>query len=385
MRRLGVSFILIGFLGFLFPTSSVCGQCQCSGDLDGDLAITQADVGLFVTLLLNSSYDACADVNLDGADDGRDIYPFINEVLANGGVGTTCVLSGMVFIPAGEFEMGDHDDFGLANELPVHTVFISAFYMGRFEVSNLQYANALNWALAQGLISLNNGEVQKIDGAFTYCDTTSSVGASRITWNGTTFGVVPGKENFPMHLVTWYGAAAYSNWRSEMQGLTPSYDTTTWECDFGASGYRLPTEAEWEKAARGGQYTPYFTYPWGDVITGANANFFNSGDPFDGMTGGTTPVGYYNGGQTPPGPDMANGYGLYDMAGNVWEFCNDWLLGNYYSSSPANNPQGPASGTSRVRRGGAHNVPVDDLRCSRRSGLQPEIRSARDGFRLVLD
>lgn len=385
MRRLGVSIIMIGFLNFLIPTSSVCGQCQCSGDLDGDLAVTQADLGLFATLLVNSSYDACADVNLDGADDGRDIKRFIGDVMANGGEGTTCVLSGMALIPAGEFEMGDHFNQGPPDEQPVHAVNVNAFFMDKFAVSNQQYADVLNWALTQSeLITVNGGTVQNVEGTFTYCDTTSSNSQSRITWNGSSFGVVAGKESHPMLFVSWYGAAAYSNWRSDIQGLIPSYDTTTWACNFAANGYRLPTEAEREKAARGGLSNPYRIYPWGDVITGANANYRGSGDPFEPLPNpDTTPVGYYNGGQTPAGGDMANGYGLYDMAGNVWEWCNDRYSSTYYASSPYDNPRGPTSGGSRVDRGSSwDNL---DIRCANRGGSAPSFRGNFLGFRLVLD
>jgi len=290
----------------------------------------------------------------------------------------------MVLIPAGEYQMGDHSapPVGNADELPVHAVYIDAFYMDKFEVTNQQYTDALNWAFAHGgLITVTGGIVHKFgDTIVPYCDTTTSNAFSRITWNGSSFGTVSGKEDHPMVLVTWHGAAAYSNWRSEMDALYLSYDTNTWACDFNVNGYRLPTEAEWEKATRGGQNNPYFKYPWGETISGANANYTGSGDPYP----DTTPVGYYNGGQTPPGPDMVNGYGLYDMGGNVWEFCNDWYAPDYYALSPYANPRGPASGVYRIKRSGSWSDSVTTLRCAVRGHFPPpETLSPNYGFRLV--
>ncbi len=296
--------------------------------------------------------------------------------------------AGMMLVPAGEYSMGDHHD-GMAEALPLHTVSIDTFRMDRYEVTNEQYAAGLNWAFAQGgQITVTNNVVYKAGGGTTYpyCDTTASSSYSRITWNGSTFGVVTGKENHPMVMVSWYGSVAYANWRSVMEGRQTCYDTSTWACNFSANGYRLPTEAEWEKAARGGLYSPYRRYPWGDTLNGSQANYYGSGDPYEaGADPDTTPVGYYNGGQTPPGLDMANGYGLYDMAGNVWEWCNDWYSSTYYSSSPYDNPHGPASGTSRVLRGGSWSDGGNGLRCAYRISSAPDDRYSNYGFRLALD
>jgi len=299
-------------------------------------------------------------------------------------------VQGMALIPAGEFEMGCHPSSipCPAFELPLHLVYLGAFFIDVYAVTNQSYAEALNWAWSQGgLIQVTDGVVHKDgDTSTVYCDTTISSAYSGITWNGSTFGVVAGKEDHPMLMVTWYGAAAYSNWRSGMEGRSPSYDTTTWECDFDADGYRLPTEAEWECAARGGEYAPYYAYPWGNSIDGSNANYWDSGDPYEtGPYPWTTPVGYFDGAQTPPGVDMANGYGLYDMAGNVWEWCNDWYSDTYYESSPYSDPRGPESGTTRAQRGGSWYVDDSQLRCSYRLGILPFYRNATIGFRLALD
>ena len=291
----------------------------------------------------------------------------------------------MVLIPGGEFEMGCHEETGetcQANEVPVHDVYVDSFYMDVYEVTNREYCVYLNSAYSQGLIEVSSGVVYKACDSEAYCSTTTVESSqSRITWDET-FGITMGKEDHPMMEVSWYGAVAYANWRSEQYGRTPCYDLSTWECDFDANGYRLPTEAEWEYAARGGEHNPYCAYAWGNDIDGSKANYGGSSDPYEGDLPETTPVGYYDGGQTPSGFDMANGYGLYDTAGNVWEWCNDWYDSGYYSSSPYDNPQGPASGTHRVDRGGSWGAVDVNLRCALRSGALPDLR-AHIGFRVA--
>jgi hypothetical protein len=145
---------------------------------------------------------------------------------------------------------------------------------------------------------------------------------------------------------------------SLQNGLQECYNLTTWDCDFTKNGYRLPTEAEWEYAGRGGRLNPYLNYSNGNTIDIAAVNLPNSGDPYETTAyPNTTPVGFYDGKlklkseynwpgsatsyQTSNG---ANGYGLYDMQGNAWEFINDWYGQNYYSLSPYDNPKGPTSG-----------------------------------------
>ena len=199
----------------------------------------------------------------------------------------------MVFIPAGEFQMGDAFGEGTSAELPVHTVYVDGFYMDVCEVTNQQYATALNWALAQGgLISVSGGMVYQAGGGHPYCHTNTSWSISRITWDGNEFGVVAGKEHHPMAAVSWYGAAAYCNWRSAMEGLGVCYNLSTWECDFDAAGYRLPTEAEWERAARGG--AAGHRYPWSDqdTVQQARANYWSTASfPYDtNPTSGDSPL-----------------------------------------------------------------------------------------------
>jgi formylglycine-generating enzyme required for sulfatase activity len=159
----------------------------------------------------------------------------------------------------------------------------------------------------------------------------------------------------------WNGAVAFCNWLSQQNGLEECYDLKTGACDFTKNGYRLPTEAEWEYAGRGGKLSPYLNYPNGNTLDQKAANLPNSGDPYESSgTNGypqTTPVAFYDGTTRQksefnwPGSmatyqtnDGANGLGLYDMQGNVWEFLNDWYGQNYYSISPYDNPTGPSSG-----------------------------------------
>ncbi len=217
----------------------------------------------------------------------------------------------MVLIPAGEFEMGDHFNEGGGWECPVHTVDLNAFYMDVYEVTNALYKKFMD----------ATGHSAPKD------DSTYSV-------------VVPILPEQPVVGVSWHDAIAYAEW----------------------SGKRLPTEAEWEKAARGGLKAK--RYPWGNEITKKDANY--DGD-------GTTAVGSYS----------ANGYGLYDMAGNVYEWCADWYDSGYYTNSPNDNPLGPDSGTDRVLRGGSWTSDPGPLRVSFRHSFSPREAFSLVGFRCV--
>jgi formylglycine-generating enzyme required for sulfatase activity len=291
---------------------------------------------------------------------------------------------GTVLVVGGEFEMGRHAGIGGADELPPHSVYVDSFYMDIHEVTNEQYCVYLNWAYGQGLIEVDQlDRVHKAGDTEVYCDTYASDDDSRIHWDGVTFTVTAGKEDHPMVQVSWYGAAAYANYRSVQQDRPLCYDLSTWACNLDVPGYRLPTEAEWEYAARGGEHDPYYLYPWGNDIDGSMANYWQSGDPFETEYPYTTPVCYYNGDQWPEGVDMANGYGLYDVAGGVWEWCNDWYDSLYYSSSPYDNPPGPASGVNRVLRGGSWGVTEESVRCANRGQGAPGLGGNGNGFRLL--
>jgi len=226
----------------------------------------------------------------------------------------------MVRIPTGCFDMGDSFAEGDGDELPVHNVCISGFEMDVYEVTNAYYAACV------------------ADGGCTPPPAASSY--SRPSYYGE-----PAYDDFPVLRVSWYQAEAYCFW----------------------AGKRLPTEAEWEFAARGGLAGK--RYPWGDSITCADACHERGfswqpcyGYCHSGMCDNDThPVGIY----------APNGYGLYDMAGNVWEWVNDWYQAGYYAVSPVNDPPGPASGTERVLRGGAWSWFADGQRVAFRDSDQP--------------
>jgi formylglycine-generating enzyme required for sulfatase activity len=226
----------------------------------------------------------------------------------------------MRLIPAGEFQMGDPFGEGDSDERPVHTVYLDAFYIDVYEVTNAMYKK--------------------------FMDETGHSAPGY--WNDARFN----QPNQPVVGVTWYDAAAYCQW----------------------AGKRLPTEAEWEKAARGGLVGK--RYPWGDSIDNSKANYNNK-------VGQTTPVGAY-----PP-----NGYGLYDMAGNVWEWCLDKYKPGFYAKSPKKNPAAGQIGglvknfrrikTSRVLRGGSwYNYP-SLMRVANRSMFYPDGGYNNNGFRCV--
>jgi len=348
------------------------------------------------------------DMNCDGTVDGLDIPLFVECVL-NGNC-YHCAPDGMLHISGGEFEMGDSFDEGYSWELPVHTVYLSPYYVDTYEVTNQQYAEGLNWAWAQGgLIEVTSDRVHKAGDGELYCDTTTSSTRSRITWDGGTFGVVAGKEEHPMNQVTWYGSVAYCNWRSAMEDKPLCYDLDTWTCDFGMAGYRLPTGAEWEKAAgwdpvqerhfRFGEHTDGCggANP-ANCLDGQRANYSNSGDPYEtGAQPYTTPVGFYNGELHYkvdfgwPGSETSyqtqnaqSYYGCYDMSASVWEWCYDWYDSDYYGSSPYSNPQGPAIGSSRVLRGGGWYGGPSSCRSAYRTYSAPDDRSRSVGFRCAV-
>ncbi len=251
----------------------------------------------------------------------------------------------MVLIPAGEFEMGDAFNEGSNAELPVHTVYLDAFYMDIYEVTNAQYARFLNEygknsdAAGHGLLSIDGGWIEKVESIYSPAS---------------------GYEDHPVVGVTWYGAAAYAQFY----------------------GKRLPTEAEWEEAARGGLAGK--RYPLGDEITHNDANYDGTGGK-DVWDWGTDPVGSF----------APNGYGVYDVAGNVWEWCADEYDSVYYGVSPTNNPKGPGTAimfanndftnvkTIRVLRGGSWYNDTYFLRVSLRHYYEPSDSNFNCGFRCV--
>ena len=353
------------------------------------LAVVVVNCGMLQAGLYHNSMD----FNNDKKVDFLDFAEFASNWMWEAAAEPDHDPNEFVYIPAGTFEMGDHHD-SISDALRLHTVTLDSFDMSKYEITNQQYCDYLNSAYP-AQIKVVSGVVYAADDTSNsyppYCNTSSGVSPhhSQINYSVGVFSVnikngTTDMSYHPMVEVSWYGSTAYCNWKSQQEGLQQCYDPN-FVCDFSKNGYRLPTEAEWEYAARGGEHSPYYRFPWGDSIDGSMANYAESGDPYEtGTYPWTTPIGYYDGGQTPAGTNMANGYGLYDVAGNVWEWCNDWY--GSYSSSPQTNPTGPASGTLRVCRGGYWST--DDGRCrvARRSNYygNPSYLVNRFGFRVVV-
>ncbi len=293
-----------------------------------------------------------------------------------------------VLVPAGEFPMGDNFNEGVPGELPVHTVYLDAFYIGKYPVTNVEYKKFMDDG---GYVTRSYWKARGYGDfglAPRYWDHDhdpffKGPDGEEVKVHG---GGLPGTENFPVVGVNWYEAMAYCSWLSVKTGHT----------------YRLPTEAEWEKAARGTyelnrdnlKLGHQRRYPWGDAIDGTYANFLNSGDAYD---NGATPVGYYDGSthgalQT---KDNASPYGAYDMIGNVWEWCSDWRSETYYQEcydkGTVKNPTGPPSGTYRIVRGSDwhhdafqnNNGLYHDPRCAWRNSEVPSVTGSNFGFRCV--
>jgi formylglycine-generating enzyme required for sulfatase activity len=267
-----------------------------------------------------------------------------------------------VMISGGEYMMGDHfgfvDPAHPSDETPLHTVKVSSLYMNIYETTNDEFLSYLNSALSKGLIEVRSNVVYAKGGTEPYYYTNQYASFYSIGFSGGVFTVVDFRAKHPVVGVLWAGAAAYCNWLSSQNNLDQCYNLSTWVCDFTKNGYRLPTEAEWEYAGRGGHTNPYYNYPNGNSIDITSVNLPDSKDPYEtGDFPNTTPVGFYDGklklksDYSWPGSATSyqtangvNGFGLYDMEGNVWEFVNDWYGQDYYSKSTSDNPKGPDTG-----------------------------------------
>jgi formylglycine-generating enzyme required for sulfatase activity len=280
----------------------------------------------------------------------------------------------MCYIPAGTFDMGDGFGDGNADELPVHVVGTGDFFIDRDVVTKTNWDTVYEWAISHGYDFYGDGN--------------TPVGQGKA-------------DDHPVQTVNWYDCVKWCNARSEMEGRAPAYYTSAdrstvyrtgavniasdWVA-WRAGGYRLPTEAEWEKAARGGHAGHRFPWHDRDTISWSNANYYSSG----GIAYDANPIaGYHPQFQTgfepytsPAGSFMPNRYGLDDMAGNVQQWCWDWQGG--YPSSSTNDPRGPQTGVARISRGGAWNDSATGCRVSARNFSQPSLCSYAWGFRTVL-
>jgi formylglycine-generating enzyme required for sulfatase activity len=250
-------------------------------------------------------------------------------------VGTGLVIVGlqrmivMKDIPAGTFTMGS-DSAADIDASPAHQVTLSAFKMQETDVTQEQYLAVMGT-------------------------------------NPSHFDAGTGASLRPVEMVRWYDAVQFCNALSAISGLTPVYDTSTWTADFSKTGYRLPTEAQWEYVCQAGSTTEYWWGPDTNGMGGRTWSYYNSG--------GTT---------QPVATKLANSYGLYDITGNVWQWCNDWY--GVYTAGAATDPTGAATGTYRVVRGGSwHDSDGVYFRSADRAYYDlPDFRDNDNGFRVVL-
>jgi formylglycine-generating enzyme required for sulfatase activity len=226
-----------------------------------------------------------------------------------------------ILIPGGTFQMGS---VAISDEQPIHSVTVSPFYMDNTLVTQRDY----------------------------------------VAMTGENPSFFNGNDDLPVEQISWFDAVKYCNKRSVACGLEECYDTINWTCDITKSGYRLPSEAEWEYACRAGTSTAYF---WGDVIDGSYCWFYDNSNQ------STHPVG----------EKKPNAFGLYDLSGNVWEWCNDWY--GSYDGSPQINPITRGNGGSRVLRGGSwiNGGGGFVLRSAYRDGVYPGYWVSSLGFRCV--
>ena len=220
-------------------------------------------------------------------------------------------------IPPGEFFMGCES--GQDNERPVHRVWMDAFVLAKYQVTNAEYAQFLN------------------DSGFT----------PPPGWANSDFN----HPEQPVTAVSWFEAVRYCEWLASLSG----------------NPYRLPSEAEWEYAARGRLENKLF--PWGDEAPQSRPRYAE----------------LWQKGPEPVGRNLPNGFGLYDMCENVHEWCSDWFNPGYYAHSPARNPRGPEGGSRKASRGGSWRHHIKISRCAARSSIPPEFQYADYGFRVARD
>jgi formylglycine-generating enzyme required for sulfatase activity len=266
-----------------------------------------------------------------------------------------------VRIDGGAFMMGS-EGYG-ADEIPIHGVSVDGFCMSATEIT-LRQVQAVTGKVPRGLSWIPAPRTPEDSVRMARRDSIMEARAND-----------PGRTRERVYpdaavAISWNGAVQFCNELSRLAGLEPCYDLETWECDFSRNGFRLPTEAEWEYACRAGTNSTYFT--------GNNPESLSEAAWFSQIS--------ENPGERRVGRKKPNAFGLYDMHGNIWEWCNDWYGPAYYAASPRDNPAGPAdSGTGelRVNRGGSRSSSPLACRSAVRRGNPPAARNSTIGFRVV--
>ncbi|HMA63533.1 MAG TPA: formylglycine-generating enzyme family protein [bacterium] len=275
---------------------------------------------------------------------------------------------GMVYVKGGTFIMGDIWGGGTFNETPTHEVTVSSFYIGKYEVSHAEYIKFLNILNLPSDGFYNGNKIIGINDK-----------DCAISHNGLLFhfdsSYYANDEQCPVTFVTWYGACEYCNWLSQKEGLEEAYtiSSDSVKCDWEANGYRLPTEAEWEYAARSGGR---------DDRKWSGTNIESDLDNFC-WYASTTDIDEDGRGDKsfPVGTKQPNDLGIYDMSGNVLEWCWDWCVP--YPSSSQTNPRGPDSGNYRVWRSSNWRDNACDCRTTSRNGRPPLLSIKSLGFRIA--
>lgn len=287
------------------------------------------------------------------------------------------VSAGFVSIPPGSFTMGSPaDEPGRDRDETLHQVTLThGIYIQATEVTNRQYTELAQWAYDHGYVKVSgNLLLDNMDGSDQLLDTLGT-GHLDISFGKGVFTCI--NPDHPVKYVTWYGSAAWCDWLSLQQGRPRAYDHSTWRCNgdkpYAASGYRLPTEAEWEYACRAGSRTAFAS---GSI---AQLDCYPIDPNLD-------VVGWYCGNSAEFGGAVAqklpNAWGLYDFHGNVYEWCNDWYGA---MGRETMDPTGPKTGTSRVVRGGCWNRPAPECRSASRddNDRSPDLSGGLFGFRPV--
>ncbi len=264
-----------------------------------------------------------------------------------------------------QFDMGSSD--GQADEKPTRTVSLTVPYsMSTREITNAQYAAVLTKALKEELITVvDGGAVRNVQGEkkdlidlqAEYC---------RISYGDGSFSADSGFESHPVSDVTWFGAAAFAAFLNAFEEQAQTYDFTDWSVNATAVGYRLPTEAEWEYAARGGASGSDTAYAGSDTIGDVAWYAENAGTDTEEVGG-----------------KSENELKIFDMSGNVWEWVGDWYKSDFYADGVNTDPLGPDTGTLRVLRGGSAFEDASLARVANRGSAAPDAKDFHIGFRLV--